>query len=219
MKGWIKVLRATVSSWKDNNFLRTRNPNGDGGDVFGIFHNRTRICWTSITERIFLLQSVISLRHPGIRSKTKFDISVDDEARRRCEDRVGKGKSNNPYIGTEQFIGGDFVQDCIRFNRAIRLSSRISRLCGRLWDSRMIGEFKIRRREWARLRRARTRGVDNAPQFYSTTENPCVRRMAEVGTRSGTWIKDVKNKNNILSLFLTRIAWTRLRILLTLSEL
>lgn len=198
-RGWIKVLRATVFPWKDNNFLRTRNPNGDGGDVFGIFHNRTRICWTSITERIFLLQSVISLRHPGIRSKTKFDISADDEARRGCEDRVGEGKSNNPYIGTEQFIGGDFVRDCIRFNRAIRLSSRISRLCGRLWDSRMIGEFKIRRRERA-VRRARTRRVDNAPQFYSTAENPCVRRRAEVGTRSGMWIKDVKNKNNILSL-------------------
>lgn len=125
-------------------------------DVFGIFHNRTKICWTSITGRIFLLQPVISLRHPGIRSKTKFDISVDDEARRGCEDRVGEGKSNNPYIGTEQFIGEDFVRDCIRFNRAIRLSSRISRLCGRLRDSRMIGEFKIQRGERA-VRRARAR--------------------------------------------------------------
>lgn len=142
---------AIVSLWKNNNSLRTRNPNGDGGDVFGIFHNRTRICWTSITERIFLLQSVISLRHPGIRSKTKFNISVDDEARRGCEDKVGEGKSNNPYIGTEQFIGGDFVRDCIRFNRAIRLSSRISKLCGRLRDSRMIGEFKIWRRKRAVL--------------------------------------------------------------------
>jgi len=87
-------------------------------------------------------QSVISLRHRS-RSKTKFDISVDG-ALRGCKDRCkGVGKSNNPYIGTEQFIGEDFVRDCVRFNRAIRLSSRVSRLYGRLRDSRMIGEFKI----------------------------------------------------------------------------
>lgn len=61
----------------------------------------------------------------------------------------------------------------------------------------MIGEFKIWGGERA-VRRARaTNKVDNAPQFYSIAENPCVRRKAEVDTRSGMWIKDVKNKNNI----------------------
>jgi len=49
----------------------------------------------------------------------------------------------------------------------------------------MIGEFKIRGGERA-VRRARaTNRVDNAPQFYSIAENPCVRRKAEVDTRSG----------------------------------
>lgn len=77
------------------------------------------------------------------------------------------------------------MRDCIRFNRAIRLSSRILRLCGRLRDSRMIGEFKIRGGDRVVRRASATNKVDNAPQFYSIGENPCVRRKAEVDTRSG----------------------------------
>lgn len=81
--------------------------------MLGIFYNRTRICWTLITERIFLLQSVISLRHPGIRSKTKFDISVDDEARRGCEERVGEG-------------GKAIIPTSVRSNSSAGISSGIA---------------------------------------------------------------------------------------------
>jgi len=84
---------------------------------------------------------------------------------------MGEGKSNNPYIGAGQFIGGGFrAEDCVRFNRG-RYPVKFSRFgTTREFPSsssspprrsvvRMIGEFKIQRKG---------RGPDNAPpRFYS----------------------------------------------------